>query len=121
TYTINPYEVSGTQPNALKVLKSTDSTTGVKTWYYIEFREAISFDSFLTTYVGCEACYTQNETNGVLFHVGTDGDGNSGDLLDMTPATLTYYWWFDASLAVGQGFQDSTAGVTVTTESATST
>jgi M6 family metalloprotease-like protein len=120
TYTINPYEASGTQPNALKILKSTDPTTGAKTWYYLESRQAIGFDSFLTTYVGCEACYTQNETNGVLFHLGTDGDGNSGDLLDMTPATVSYYWWFDPSLTVGQSFQDSTAGVTVTTESATS-
>jgi len=120
TYTIYPYELAGPGPNALKVLQSTDSTTGAKTWYYLESRQAIGFDSFLTTFVGCEACYTQNETNGVLFHLGTDGDGNSGDLLDMTPATVTYYWWFDPSLAAGQSFQDSTAGVTVTTQSVTS-
>jgi hypothetical protein len=113
TYTIAPYE-QGSGPNALKILKSTDSTTGAKTWYYIEARQGIGFDSFLSTFVSCPTCYTQNETTGVLFHIGTDGDGNTGDLLDMTPATLSYYFWFDPSLAVGQSFQDATAGVSIT-------
>jgi M6 family metalloprotease-like protein len=116
TYTINTYELGGSGPNALKILKSTDATTGAKTWYYLEARQAIGFDAFLTdpTY------YTQNETTGVLFHIGTDGDGNSSDLLDMTPATPTTSGWFDPSLAIGQSFQDSTAGVTFTVESVTS-
>lgn len=116
TYTINPYEVSGSEPNALKVLKSTDSTTGEKTWYYLEARQALGFDAFLSDPV----YYTQNETTGVLFHLGTDGNGNSSELLDMTPATPTAEGWFDQSLAVGQSFEDSSAGVTFTTESVTS-
>lgn len=119
TYTIYPYEVAGPGPNALKVLKSTDSTTGANTWYYLESRQAIGFDAFLTD--GSDGgLLGQNETTGVLFHVGTDNDGNTGDLLDMTPATLTYYFWFDPSLAVGQSFQDPAAGVTFTTVSVTS-
>jgi M6 family metalloprotease-like protein len=122
TYTINPYELGGPGPNALKVLKSTDPTTGAKTWYYLESRQAIGLDAFLTSSnTGCSSCYTQNEITGVLFHLGTDGDGNSSDLLDMTPATLTYYWWFDPSLAIGQSFQDSTAGVSFTPTTADST
>lgn len=116
TYTIDTYELSGPGPDALKVLKSTDSTTGAKTWYYLEARQAIGFDAFLSDPI----YYTQNETNGVLFHIGTDGNGNSSDLLDMTPATPTSGGWFDPSLAVGQSFQDSAAGVTFTTESVTS-
>ncbi len=110
TYTINPYEIGGSGPNALKVLKSTDPTTGAKTWYYIEQRQAIGFDAFL----GSSFSYTQNETAGVLFHLGTDGNGNSSDLLDMTPATSTLTGWLDMSLTAGQSFQDSTAGVTFT-------
>ncbi|HEV2729086.1 MAG TPA: hypothetical protein VGV15_03560 [Terriglobales bacterium] len=113
TYTINPYELGGLGPNALKVLKSTDPTTGAKTWYYVEARQGLGFDAFLTDGV-CQACYTQNETSGVLFHLGTDGDGNASDQLDMTPATPTLTGWFDPSLVVGQSFQDSTAGVTIT-------
>jgi M6 family metalloprotease-like protein len=110
TYTINPYEIGGSGPNALKVLKSTDPTTGAKTWYYLEARQAIGFDAFLTD----SFSYTQNETTGVMFHLGTDGNGNSSDLLDMTPATSTLTGWLDMSLVAGQSFQDSTAGVTFT-------
>jgi M6 family metalloprotease-like protein len=110
TYTISPYEIGGSGANALKVLKSTDPTTGAKTWYYIEQRQAIGFDAFLSD----SFSYTQNETTGVLFHLGTDGNGNSSDLLDMTPATSTLTGWLDMSLATGQSFQDSTAGVTFT-------
>ena len=110
TYRINPYELAGPGPNALKVLQSTNSTTGAKTWYYLEVRQAAGFDAFLSS----TFYYTQNETTGVLFHLGTEGDGNSSDLLDMTPATRTSQGWFDTSLAVGQSYQDSTAGVTFT-------
>lgn len=115
TYTINTYEVEGSGPNALKILKSIDPTTGARTWYYLEARQAIGFDAFLTNSTTCPFCYTENETTGVLFHVGTDGDGNSGDLLDMTPVTLTSGFYYDPSLAVGQSYVDSAAGVTVTT------
>ncbi len=107
TYTINTYELGGSGPNALKIWKSTDPTTGAKTWYYLEARQAVGFDAFLTNPI----YWTQNETTGVLFHVGTDGDGNTGDLLDMTPATPTYRAWFDPSLVVGQSFQDPAAAV----------
>ena len=109
-YTIYPYELGGSGPNALKVLQSTNSTTGAKTWYYVEARQAIGFDAFLTNSI----YYTQNETTGVLFHLGTDGNGNSSELLDMTPATPTSSGWFDMSLGVGQSFSDSNAGVTFT-------
>jgi hypothetical protein len=117
TYTIYPYELVGPGPNALKVLKSTDPITGAKTWYYLEARQAIGFDAFLTNTFS----YTQNETTGVLFHLGSDGDGNSSDLLDMTPATTTLHGWLDMSLAVGQTYQDSTAGVTFTPTAVDST
>ncbi len=115
TYAIGAHEVAGSGPDALKILKSIDPITGAKTWYYLEARQALGFDAFLTNDP------TENETNGVLVHIGTDGDGNSGDLLDMTPATPTYYFWFDPSLVVGQSFSDSAAGVTISTDWVTST
>jgi hypothetical protein len=98
-------------------LKSTDPTTGAKTWYYLESRQALGFDAFLSgsTY------YTQNETNGVLFHIGTDGNGSTSDLLDMTPATPTTSGWWDMSLAVGQSFTDANVGITFTVTSVSST
>jgi len=113
TYTINTYELEGTGLTALKFLKSTDPTTGAKTWYYLEARQSAGFDAFLTNGT-CFTCGTQNETSGILFHIGTDGDGNSSELLDMTPSTPNAGGWFDQSLVVGQSFQDSTAGVTFT-------
>ena len=119
TYTISPYELAGSGPNALKILQSTNSSTGAKTWYYLEAHQAIGFDAFLTNGT-CSSCYTQNETTGVLFHLGTDGDSNSSDMIDMTPSTITYYNSWDPSLASGQGFTDSTAGVTFTVTSVTS-
>jgi M6 family metalloprotease-like protein len=115
TYIIDAYELAGSGPSALKILKSTDPTTGAKTWYYLETRQALGFDSFIANET------SENETNGVLVHIGTDGDGNTGDLLDMTPATQTYYFWFDPSLAVGQSFVDPVAGVSMATAWVTST
>jgi hypothetical protein len=116
SYAITPYE-QGTGPNALKILKSTDPTTGAKTWYYLETRQAVGFDAFLSD----PSYYSQNETSGVLFHIGTDGDGNSSELLDMTPSTPTRTGWFDSSLVVGQSFADSGAGVSFSVTSVSST
>jgi hypothetical protein len=48
TYILDAYELASWGPKALKIL-ATDSTTGAKTWYYVEARKAIGFDSFLTT------------------------------------------------------------------------
>src|SRR6266700_4129729 len=79
------------------------SRKSAKTWYYLEQRQAIGFDAFLTNGT-CSQCYTQNETTGVLFHIGTDGDGNSSELIDMTPATASS-GYYDPSLVVGQTFQ----------------
>lgn len=114
TYVINAYELYGSGPNALKILKSVDPANGAKTWYYIEARQAIGPDAFIANEP------SENETDGVLVHIGTEGNPNSDDLLDMTPATPTYYWWFDPSLATGQSFTDPTAGVTFTTAWVTS-
>jgi hypothetical protein len=116
TYTINVYELGGSGPNALKILKSTDPTTGAKTWYYLEARQTTGVDAFLNQ----SFYYTQNETMGVLFHIGTDGNNNTGNLIDMTPATPTSSGWFDPSLVVGQSFTDSSAGVTFSPASVTS-
>ena len=94
----------------MKILKSIDPSTGQKTYYYLESRQAIGFDGFLVTDP------SQNVLNGVLVHTGTEGNGNSSYLLDMTPATPVYYWWYDAALAGGQSFVDSDAGLTMTTD-----
>jgi len=114
TYPITDYE-TGAGPNALKILQSTDPTTGAKTWYYLEARQAIGWDSPIAPE------FAQNETTGVLFHLGTDGNPSSSEVLDMTPATPTSNWYYDLALVVGQTFQDSAAGVTFAPTAVSST
>jgi hypothetical protein len=67
-YSITPYE-SGTGVKALKVLQSTDPSTGLRTWYYIEYRQLIGFDAGLNVY--------PTSTTGVLIHSGAEGDPQS--------------------------------------------
>ncbi len=108
TYTLDLYEPTGSNPKGLKILKSVDATTGVRTWYYLEYRQAISFDSFIS------AIPFQNFTNGVTVHTGTDSSPNSSDFLDMTPGSNAYDF-NDGALVPGASFTDPNAGVTITT------
>jgi uncharacterized repeat protein (TIGR01451 family) len=110
THWLDSYESMGGNPKALKVLKATDPTTGMKTWYYVEFRQAIGFDSFLSG--------NSNVLNGVVIHTGSESNPNSSDLLDMTPATASFS---DPALAVGKSFTDPAAGVTIATTWTSST
>jgi hypothetical protein len=113
TYTLEAYELVGSGPKALKILKSTDPTTGAKTWYYVEARQAVGSDAFLDDWY-----IVTNVLNGVLIRTGSESGGNTSYILDMTPATDS---WWDAALVVGQSFQDPNAGVTLTTEWVTAT
>ncbi len=110
SYTIGPYENQDTTPKALKILKSTDPNSGAKTWYYVQSRQAVGFDSFLSN--------DPNVLNGVLVHIGTDNDGNSNDLLNMAPSLNNFYY---SALDAGQTFIDPDAGVTMQTLSADTT
>jgi hypothetical protein len=110
TYPLETYEFPGAGPNALKILKSTDPSTGQRTWYYVESRQAIGFDAFLAD--------NANVLNGVLVHIGTEGDGDSSYLLDTTPGsgTLNAYDWRDPALAAVQSLEDPDTGTTITTD-----
>ena len=102
TYWLDPYEASGANPKALKILKGRDPTTGQRTWYYVEYRQAIGFDSFLAG--------NANVLNGVVIHTGSEATANSSNLLNLTPTTSSSS---DPALAVGQSFYDPDAGVTI--------
>ena len=110
TYSLELYETVGSNPKALKILKATDPATGKKTWYYVELRQAIGFDSFVAG--------NSNVLNGVVIHTGSELDANSSDLLDMTPTTAPMS---DPALTVGQSFTDPDAGVTIGTTWASTT
>lgn len=115
TYTVAPLETNDTRRKVLKILKSTDATTGKRTWYYLEWRQAIGFDAFLAD--------NANVLDGMLLHTGTDGNGNSSNLLDITPASqLLKSWdWLDPALATGESFEDPDAGIVLRTEWVTNT
>jgi hypothetical protein len=122
TYILEAYELASPGPKALKILKSTDSTTGAKTWYYVEARQPLGFDSVLNT-TASTVGIVSTIPNGVLLHLGTESSPNSSRLLDMSPVTDTSIWdWLvDAPLLVGQSFTDPATGMTITTAWVTST
>ncbi len=110
TYWLDPYETVSSNSKALKIQKATDPTTGKKTWYYVEFRQAVGFDNFLAG--------NSNVLNGVVIHTGSESDPNSSDLLDMTPTTASFS---DPALVVGKSFTDPNAEVTIETTWASGT
>lgn len=110
TYWLDSFEPGTMTAKGLKILKSTDASTGMKTWYYLERRSAYGFDSFLAG--------NANVINGVIIRTGSDSSGQDTYLLDMTPATAT---WYDPALTVGQSFTDAAAGITIAVLSADAT
>ena len=109
SYYLEPYAASGFGPKALKILKS-GSSAGQRTWYYVEFRQPVGFDAFL----GGNA----NVTSGVVIHTGAESSGDSSDLLDMTPATDS---WYDPALGQGPAFSDAAAGISIAVRSTADT
>lgn len=109
SYTIGPYEAQNGIAKALKIFRSKNSSTGQITWYYVEYRKALGFDSFLSNY--------SEITNGVVLHLGTSSSADSSDLLDLTPSTTS---WMDVALDVGQSFKDPNTGTIIKVSGVTS-
>ena len=78
----------------------------------ITYRQALGFDSFLDIKPGI--------TDGAVFHLATESDMRSSQLIDMTPDSV-YSDLSDAALAAGSSYTDADAGVTVTTDWADAT
>lgn len=107
TYQIGPYEAQDSTPKALKVLESGTSNS----YYYIEFRQAIGADNFLSG-------ISTNVPNGLVFNLASPSNANSSDLLDITPGDSNIT---NDALTVGQSYTDSTAGVTIAPVAVSST
>ena len=110
TYWIDAYETPGSVAKAIKILKSTDATTGLKTWYYLDHRTPTGFDAYLANWGA--------QVNGIGLRTGSESNPQDTYLLDTTPSTDT---WNDAMLVAGQSFTDASIGLTVTTVSADAT
>lgn len=98
TFTLAPYESPG-GIKALKIRQNAASNTN----YYLEFRQPIGFDASVASY--------PSVVRGVLAHTGSTSNGDSSRLLDMTPATSS---WYDPALVTGATYHDASAGVTIT-------
>ena len=109
-YSIQPYETATAGAKALKVLKQTDPVTGQKTWYYVEYRQAIGYDVLLAN--------RGNMTSGVMVRTGTISPNGIATslLLDMTPNSHSWIGvdFEDGALGVGRTFTDPASGVSIT-------
>ncbi len=105
-YTIEAYAATpGGLPKALKIPRGPDPASGAMRWYYVEYRQPVGFDSTLATFTGA------NFLRGLVVRAATEGDGNSGMQLDVSPDSSTWDDWADAALSFGQGYTDGAAGV----------
>ncbi|EHJ9983433.1 cadherin-like domain-containing protein [Vibrio parahaemolyticus] len=113
TYSLEPYETApAVAAKGLRIKRGTDAASGQPLWYYIEYRQPIGFDSFLEGQTTI--------TDGVVFHAVTGDDLSSVQLLDMTPNSVNSDL-IDAALIAGNTYEDTEAGITITTEWADST
>lgn len=117
SYAIEHYESTSNNAKALKVYRDIDPVSGTNRWFYVEFRQPVGEDQFITTdpYLVAE-----NIINGVTIRLGSDADGNSSYLLDMTPESTSlsgnFADLYDPALVAGNSFTDSASGLTFTTE-----
>ncbi len=109
TFTLSPYAAQDNGTKALKILKDINPNNGQKTWYYVEYRQALGFDS------GLSESWLANFLNGATIHTGNKSESYSSYLLDMTPGSSLGMQ--DAALETGRSYSDNNAGVTITTNS----
>ncbi|HEY3305842.1 MAG TPA: NEW3 domain-containing protein [Candidatus Binatia bacterium] len=101
-YSIGSYESQDSNPKALKILKSTDPSTGKRTYYYVEHR-AGSSDTLLPW--------------AVVLHTGSESSADSSYMWDLDQTTVATDW----ELSVSQTYSDSAAQVAIALMSADST
>ncbi len=117
SYAIEHFESTSANAKALKIYRDIDPATGSNRWYYIEFRQPVGEDQFIVTdpYLN-----DANISKGVIVRLGSDNDGNSSYLLDMTPESTTFSGNFadlyDPALVAGNSYTDSATGLSITTE-----
>jgi len=115
SYELSPYAApEDGNPKGLKILKA-EKENGYKTWYYLEYRQAVGFDSYLDS--NLNSMDGSNVLNGVTMHVHYEGSsGNGLYLLDMTPETDVELYQEDPALVAGKTFIDPDGIATITTD-----
>ncbi|WCE30788.1 Ig-like domain-containing protein [Vibrio sp. SCSIO 43137] len=121
-YPIVQYESTDSQqPVAIKIPRGTDPESGLPSFFYIEYRQAVGFDDFLA-----ERSYTsfrEDVTDGIVVRMANEGDADSSYLLHMN--TNSQYKeiygrndWKDPAMKVGSSYTDPLSGVTFSLVSA---
>lgn len=110
-YTIAPIEQTSSGVQALRIPRDVNSSTGrVSSYYYLEYRRPSFFDNFSST---------SPVVNGVTVRLAPDySKVTQSKLIDTTPATNSFD---DASLSLNQTLQDPVKGISITTQSVSST
>lgn len=124
SYTLAPYENS----SGLLALKIPRGSSG--SYLTVEYRQPLSFDSYITNTNPSEPCAFCNASQGALIRLGGigfsgPGGGVDSSLLDNSPGTQTnasLYWpdgddGSDGALLPGKSFTDPEYGITLTTGS----
>ncbi|MDP5293448.1 Ig-like domain-containing protein [Oceanimonas sp. CHS3-5] len=114
-FNLEPYSTEqGPDPKALKILRSQDPVTGLRSWLYVEYRQPVGFDSII---VEDSTFDSDNILDGVIVRIGEEDDHYYGSyLLDMTPDSRVGGDHMDPALAVGRSFTDPESGITISTQ-----
>ncbi|WP_188860062.1 Ig-like domain-containing protein [Marinobacterium nitratireducens] len=108
-------QTTSSRPKALKVLKAINPDTGYKSWYYLELRQPVGYDSIVGASMFTSGLDPSNVTNGVLLHATYGSGRNYQWLLDMTPGSASDMR--DPALEVGETFFSPDGDLSITTES----
>ena len=119
SYTVGVYEAATSEAKAIKIPRGINPLTGNQTWFYVEYRQSVGFDSFLSK--RSFRLYRQDVTNGVVIHLAEDNAPNSSQLLHMhldSPFRSIYGYtdWLDPALPVGKSYTDPVSGVTISAD-----
>ncbi|ELA9343515.1 cadherin-like domain-containing protein [Vibrio parahaemolyticus] len=120
-YEIAEYETQDiTQNIALKIPRGVNPNTGLKEWFYVEYRQAMGYDQFLDdrSYM----LFRGDVTDGVIVRLVEEGAEESY-ILHMKPNSdySQVYGrkdWKDTALPVGDSFTDPVSGLTINLASA---
>jgi hypothetical protein len=124
-YALRPVVSTMLGPRALKILKSTDKFTKIRTFYYVEFHQRVGFEGN-DDLVPLPPSWPSQTTyfDGLTIRMGTEGDKASSWLLDLTPNSHpedAYLDMLDGALLPGQTLTDPVTGLSITTQSVSPT
>lgn len=113
TYTLSPLETSSTAVQSLRIPRNTDSSGNIYDYYYLDYRQpGAIFDQFVGDY--------QTVLKGISIRIAPPYNVmRNSFLIDTTPGSDKSF--ADASLLPGKIFQDTVSGISITTNSVSTT